>query len=66
MGTGMEFNAAVDAGDVITSEQAGVVTEVSADRADLVVGSRFVAPPEAGAFRSTWSRRAGRSWWTAT
>ncbi|MSW42747.1 MAG: DNA-directed RNA polymerase subunit beta, partial [Actinobacteria bacterium] len=31
VGTGMEFNAAVDAGDVITAEQAGVVTEVSAD-----------------------------------
>ncbi|HEX6198023.1 MAG TPA: DNA-directed RNA polymerase subunit beta [Jiangellaceae bacterium] len=31
VGTGMEYNAAVDAGDVTTAEQAGVVTEVSAD-----------------------------------
>ena len=31
VGTGMEFNAAVDAGDVIAAEHAGVVTEVSAD-----------------------------------
>jgi len=31
VGTGMEFNAAVDAGDVIVAEKAGVVTEVSAD-----------------------------------
>jgi DNA-directed RNA polymerase subunit beta len=31
VGTGMEFRAAVDAGDVITAEAAGVVTEVSAD-----------------------------------
>jgi len=31
VGTGMEFNAAVDAGDVIVADNAGVVTEVSAD-----------------------------------
>ena len=31
VGTGMEYRAAVDAGDVITAEKAGVVTEVSAD-----------------------------------
>ncbi|RNL81048.1 DNA-directed RNA polymerase subunit beta [Nocardioides marmorisolisilvae] len=31
VGTGMEFRAAVDAGDVVTSEVAGVVKEVSAD-----------------------------------
>jgi DNA-directed RNA polymerase subunit beta len=31
VGTGMEHRAAVDAGDVITAEAAGVVTEVSAD-----------------------------------
>lgn len=31
VGTGMEFRAAVDAGDVVTSESAGVVKEVSAD-----------------------------------
>ncbi|MGO1583677.1 MAG: DNA-directed RNA polymerase subunit beta, partial [Actinomycetaceae bacterium] len=31
VGTGMERRAAVDAGDVVTSEVAGVVTEVSAD-----------------------------------
>jgi DNA-directed RNA polymerase subunit beta len=31
VGTGMEHRAAVDAGDVITAEQAGVVEEISAD-----------------------------------
>ncbi|MEY3076822.1 MAG: hypothetical protein RLZZ131_948, partial [Actinomycetota bacterium] len=32
VGTGMEFRAAVDAGDVVTASRAGVVTEVEADR----------------------------------
>ncbi|MGM7679988.1 DNA-directed RNA polymerase subunit beta [Microbacterium sp. A94] len=32
VGTGMEGYAAIDAGDVISAEKAGVVTEVSADR----------------------------------
>jgi DNA-directed RNA polymerase subunit beta len=31
VGTGMEFRAAVDAGDVVVAEQAGTVEEVSAD-----------------------------------
>ncbi|MDP4675591.1 MAG: DNA-directed RNA polymerase subunit beta [Candidatus Nanopelagicales bacterium] len=31
VGTGMEFHAAYDAGDIVTSEKAGVVSEVSAD-----------------------------------
>ncbi|WP_396448404.1 DNA-directed RNA polymerase subunit beta [Actinomadura sp.] len=31
VGTGMEYRAAVDAGDVITAEKAGVIEEVSAD-----------------------------------
>ncbi len=31
VGTGMEWRAAVDAGDVVTANKAGVVTEVSAD-----------------------------------
>jgi DNA-directed RNA polymerase subunit beta len=31
VGTGMEYRAAVDAGDVITADKAGVVEEVSAD-----------------------------------
>jgi DNA-directed RNA polymerase subunit beta len=31
VGTGMEFHAAVDAGDVVVADRAGVVTEVSAD-----------------------------------
>ena len=31
VGTGMEFRAAVDAGDVVIADKAGVVTEVSAD-----------------------------------
>ncbi|MDQ0644494.1 DNA-directed RNA polymerase subunit beta [Microbacterium murale] len=35
VGTGMEGYAAIDAGDVISAEKAGVVTEVSADRVVL-------------------------------
>ncbi|MDF3046225.1 MAG: rpoB [Ornithinibacter sp.] len=31
VGTGMEYRAAVDSGDVVVAEKAGVVTEVSAD-----------------------------------
>ncbi|QNN51370.1 DNA-directed RNA polymerase subunit beta [Nocardioides mesophilus] len=36
VGTGMEFRAAVDAGDVVTAEGAGVVTEVSADLVEVM------------------------------
>jgi hypothetical protein len=36
-----------------------LVAEVTTGRADLAVGSRFAGPPVPGAFRSTWSRRAG-------
>jgi DNA-directed RNA polymerase subunit beta len=36
VGTGMEFRAAVDAGDVVTAEKAGVVTEVSADLVEVM------------------------------
>ncbi len=36
VGTGMEFRAAVDAGDVMTAEQAGVVTAVSADAVEVM------------------------------
>jgi len=36
VGTGMEFRAAVDAGDVVTAEKAGVVTEVSAQFVDVM------------------------------
>jgi DNA-directed RNA polymerase subunit beta len=35
VGTGMEYRAAVDAGDVVVAESAGVVTEVSADNVDV-------------------------------
>ncbi|GIV00123.1 MAG: hypothetical protein KatS3mg014_1738 [Actinomycetota bacterium] len=38
VGTGVEFRAAVDAGDVVLAEEAGVVEEVSADR--IVVRER--------------------------
>jgi DNA-directed RNA polymerase subunit beta len=38
VGTGVEFRAAVDAGDVVLAEDAGVVEEVSAD--DIVVRER--------------------------
>jgi hypothetical protein len=42
-----------------TSYLPALVEEVASGRADLVVGSRFLGPPMEGAFRSTWSRRAG-------
>ena len=38
VGTGVEFRAAVDAGDVVLAEEAGVVEDVSAD--DIVVRER--------------------------
>ena len=38
IGTGVEFRAAVDAGDVVMAEEAGVVEDVSAD--DIVVKER--------------------------
>ena len=38
VGTGVEFRAAVDAGDVILAEEAGVVEDVSAD--EIVVKER--------------------------
>jgi DNA-directed RNA polymerase subunit beta len=36
IGTGMEFRAAVDAGDVVVASKAGVVTEVSADEVKVM------------------------------
>ncbi len=36
VGTGMEFRAAVDAGDVVTADKSGVVTEVSADAVEVM------------------------------
>ena len=36
IGTGMEFRAAVDAGDVVIATKAGVVTEVSADEVKVM------------------------------
>jgi DNA-directed RNA polymerase subunit beta len=36
VGTGMEFRAAVDAGDVMVADKAGVVTEVSADLVEVM------------------------------
>ncbi len=36
VGTGMEFRAAVDAGDVVTAAAAGVVQEVSADAVEVM------------------------------
>ena len=36
VGTGMEYRAAVDAGDVVAAEQAGAVTSVSADAVEVM------------------------------
>jgi DNA-directed RNA polymerase subunit beta len=38
VGTGMEYRAAVDAGDVVVAEQAGTVEEVSADYVTIAQG----------------------------
>ncbi|MFM1986051.1 MAG: DNA-directed polymerase subunit beta [Actinomycetota bacterium] len=35
VGTGMEYRAAVDAGDVVVAEKAGVISEISADTIDV-------------------------------
>ena len=35
VGTGMEYRAAVDAGDVVIAEKAGVISEISADTIDV-------------------------------
>ena len=40
VGTGMEFRAAFDAGDIIRAEAAGVVEEVSADHITITAGRR--------------------------
>ena len=42
-----------------TSFLPALVEAVVSGHAGLVVGSRFVGPPASGAFRSTWTRRAG-------
>jgi DNA-directed RNA polymerase subunit beta len=36
VGTGIEYRAAVDAGDVVTAQKSGVVTEVTADHVDMM------------------------------
>jgi DNA-directed RNA polymerase subunit beta len=42
VGTGMEYRAAVDAGDVVVAKAAGVVTEVSADSIEVMEdGDRY-------------------------
>ena len=45
VGTGMEYRAAVDAGDVIIAEKAGVVEEVSADLITVTERRRHRARP---------------------
>jgi DNA-directed RNA polymerase subunit beta len=49
VGTGMEFRAAVDAGDVITATKAGVVTEVSADEVKVMADD--------GTYRNLFTRQ---------
>jgi len=42
VGTGMEYRAAVDAGDVVVAKESGVVTEVSADSIEIMEdGGRY-------------------------
>ena len=53
VGTGMESYAAIDAGDVITAEQAGVVTDVSADQVTVL--------NDEGGSRSYYLRKFNRS-----
>jgi DNA-directed RNA polymerase subunit beta len=53
VGTGMEGYAAIDAGDVITAEQAGVVAEVSADSVTIQL--------DAGGTQTYYLRKFDRS-----
>ena len=48
VGTGMEYRAAVDAGDVVVAEQAGVVEELSADYVTVMARRRHPADLPAG------------------
>ena len=72
VGTGVEFRAAVDAGDVVLAEEVGTVEDVSAD--DIVVRERTgtlrtyklaevppLQPGNGSSTRSPWSSRATRS-----
>ena len=51
VGTGMEFRAAVDAGDVVVAEQAGVVREVSADLVEVLQDDGVVRSYRLAKFR---------------
>nr|MDQ3325638.1 DNA-directed RNA polymerase subunit beta [Actinomycetota bacterium] len=51
VGTGMEFRAAVDAGDVVVAEQAGVVRQVSADLVDVLQDDGVVRSYRLAKFR---------------
>ena len=48
VGTGMEYRAAVDAGDVVVAKAAGVVTEVSADYVEVMEDDGHVRDLPAG------------------
>jgi len=53
VGTGMESYAAIDAGDVITASEAGVVTSVSADQVTVM--------SDEGGSKTYWLRKFNRS-----
>ncbi len=50
VGTGMEYRAAKDAGDVVVADRAGVVTEVSADAITLLADDAHHPDLPAGKF----------------
>src|SRR4051812_2463055 len=51
VGTGMEFRGAVDAGDVVVSDKAGVVKEVSADLIEIAADDGTYQTYRMGKFR---------------
>jgi DNA-directed RNA polymerase subunit beta len=59
VGTGLEFRAAVDAGDVILSEQNGVVEEVTAER--IVVAPQGSGAGERKVYKLDKFRRSNQS-----
>ena len=52
VGTGMEYRAAVDSGDVVIAEKAGVVTEVSADLVTVAGDDGTSSPTDQQVHRS--------------
>ena len=65
VGTGMEYRAAVDAGDVVLAEKAGVVKEVSADSIETMNDDGSYQTYKLAKFRAPTRAPASTSarWW---